>query len=773
MLDNNFKIRLEMLSDWQVGTGAGIPGSIDELVSKDVEGFPQVPAKTIVGIWRDALERLTLGLDNGNKNGNWQKWVETIFGNQPNERGANPTIRPIPAKLSLMPARISPSLRKKIGDDKRFKQALTFVKVGVEIEADSGTSKSQNLRFDEMGRIGTILEANVELEKTNETISALLILSAKLVERIGGKRRRGTGKCKLSIDDITEKDEQDSISWLKNKGTDSDKSKPIEKVSITQNSSDWQMCEYTLTLETPVSIVTAVLGNVSETLDFIPGTYLISHFVKHCGQDFFNAILDSNLQILPATICIEGNRGFPVPKVFAKEKMKQEGAEKEEVYNRLHVDLKDKKQTKPMREGYISDLSSSTLAIASTPQTLLMHNAVDDEVQRPTSDVVGVYSREAIQAGTVLKGEIRFRNLAFDDIKNFNGRVRLGTSKKDDYGWAQLKLEPQKELETHSATHFKPNVLVVYLASDVVLRNGNLRQTNLVENLAETLGLQAEKIKYQQIQVRRIESWQTSWGFPRPSLTLMQAGSVVVFETSRTLILDELKQIEKNGIGERRGEGYGQIIFNPKILEISKPNWQKGELTKADNPNNGDEIEDKGFAELIEETAWREELKIAVSKIAANEDLRREIFGFEIETRDGRKVSVPPMAQIGGLRSAVMRLQGIEDKQLVLKWLERLKARDNRIEKWDKSKSARQGKILVDGKLISLFDNPDKVWEILFKKDEKDNQYFKLPKDLNLGTNLKTALWAKAVKSLFYACQQAHKRDTEPKKEDENNGAEN
>ncbi len=65
LLGDQFTVRLRMLSDWHVGTGTGIPGSIDSLLSRDSEGFPSVPAKTIVGIWRDALETLTLGLDAG------------------------------------------------------------------------------------------------------------------------------------------------------------------------------------------------------------------------------------------------------------------------------------------------------------------------------------------------------------------------------------------------------------------------------------------------------------------------------------------------------------------------------------------------------------------------------------------------------------------------------------------------------------------------------------------------------------------------------------
>lgn len=785
MLENKFKIKLTMDSDWQIGTGAGIPGSVDELVSKDVEGFPQIPAKTLVGIWRDALERLCDGLGNG-----WSDWVEVIFGNQPNVE-KNPNKKPVPAILSIQPARISENLRAKIGDDKRLKQALTFVKVGVKIDEQSGTSETNMLRFEEMGRVGTVLEANVECEKMNETVSALLILSAKLVERIGGKRRRGAGKCKLEIVGVTKTDIENAVGTIRNETKSEDRSVAEVNGTFVQNASDWKTCEYTLMLETPVSIVTAVLGNVSETLDFVPGTYLISYFVKHFGQDLFSEIQYNNFQISPATICIDGERSFPVPKIFAKEKMKKADAEKEEVYNRLLEHLEGKEQTKPIREGFVSDLHSADIKYATTPQTILMHNAVEDEVQRPTADVVGVYSREAIKSGTVLKGEIRFRNLDID-FSNLNGNVRIGTSKKDDYGLARIEFGVPKEFEPKSG--IKSKELILYLASDVMLRNGNLRQTNLVKDLAKELSeklsaklteAKAEKgLISSLIQIRRIESWQTSWGFPRPTLTLMQAGSVVVFEipnfesfseTEKTDFRTKLKELEKDGIGERRGEGYGQIIFNPPILTIPKPVWNKEVTTRANDSKGNSEIEDKEFAKLIEETAWREELKLAVSKIAATENLRKNIFGFEIERNKKGQVtkSNPAMSQIGGLRSVVMRLQDFKDKTLVIDWLKHLKATDNRIKKWDKENNTERANQLINNKLIPLFDNLEKVWLILCDTEIDGVKVWNAPITLvHTKDDLQKKLWAESVKSLFYACQQAHKRDIEKTIKGEQNDGE-
>lgn len=753
-MENNFKIKIEMLSDFQIGTGTGIPGGTDKLISKDVDGFPNIPAKTVVGIWRDSLELLCEGLGK-----DWLKWVEIIFGNQPNEKGADPTKKPVVAIFSTQPARIEENLRAKIGTDTRLKQALTFTKVGVNIDEISGTSSTDMLRFEELGRSGTVFGADVELdfeklvfsesEKENQlkTIKSLLLLSSFLIERIGGKRRRGAGKCNVFVENLIEKSE--ALEHLKTyRDIFPTPAKPHEdkrdnEIEVKPTFEDWKTCVYTLTTETPVSIVSAVLGNVSETLDYIPGTYLISYFVKHLGSQVFEHVQNNNLQILPATISIDGKRGMPIPKAFAKEKMRQKDKAKEEVYNRLLEPLEDKEQTKPIREGYISDINSTCLSLANTPISILMHNAVDDDFQRPTSDVVGVYSRKAIKAGTILKGEIRYRGFEFDFTK-LGKNVRIGTSKKDDYGLAKIEFSASsKQLITE---HKIDKELFVYLASDVMLRNNKLRQTNLAEDLAKAIGLDENaEVMYQQIQVRRIESWQVGWGFPRPSLCLMQAGSVVRFKIDKEV---DVAKLESEGIGERRGEGYGQIIFNPKILEINKPNWDKGNLDKIGLPKAVGEIKDTEFAKLIEKTAWLEELKIAVSKIAVEDvkkkDINEQVFGFKGLT----------MSQIGGLRSVIMRLKTKPDKSLIDTWITHLKGNKNRYEIWGKTRIEKVEKILIN----------DEIWTAL-------GTSFNKPTALNLDHNLQDELWAEAVKSLFYACQHAHKRELE--KGGQNNGSKN
>ena len=65
LLPDDFEIRLTFTSDWHVGSGAGRPGLIDRLVTRDEDDCPFVPAKTLTGIWRDACERVACAWTKG------------------------------------------------------------------------------------------------------------------------------------------------------------------------------------------------------------------------------------------------------------------------------------------------------------------------------------------------------------------------------------------------------------------------------------------------------------------------------------------------------------------------------------------------------------------------------------------------------------------------------------------------------------------------------------------------------------------------------------
>ncbi|MCS7271689.1 MAG: RAMP superfamily CRISPR-associated protein, partial [Gemmataceae bacterium] len=112
-LPERFVVRLTFESDWHVGSGMGRPGNVDRLVTRDSDGLPYVPAKTLCGIWRDACERLCWGLDNGQA-GEWSAWVARLFGSQRSQPGQVAEVAQRRALLRIRAARIPQPLRQRL-----------------------------------------------------------------------------------------------------------------------------------------------------------------------------------------------------------------------------------------------------------------------------------------------------------------------------------------------------------------------------------------------------------------------------------------------------------------------------------------------------------------------------------------------------------------------------------------------------------------------------------------------------------------------------------
>ncbi|MBD2023923.1 RAMP superfamily CRISPR-associated protein, partial [Leptolyngbya sp. FACHB-711] len=491
-----------MQSDWHIGSGTGRAGDIDRLVQRDKDNLPFIPAKTLTGIWRDACELVALALDEeedrGHTRPSWQKWVTYLFGDQP-ALGKNVTENaPREAALSIRSAHLPKSLIEALASKPELQSVITFGKPGISIDTRSGCAKTDFLRLEEMVRGGCTLTAKCELqlpstEKQKTAAYALLLAGAKLVDKIGGKRRRGSGKCSLTvqINGMTEH-LTPWLDWLEQNPD----APPLPDPSISEpiritgepyaQSDDWLQVALDITTLAPVIIPKRTVGNVTESLDHIPGTYLlrlVSQKLSKFGVDLGRTIAHGDFLVTNATIAIDGQSGRTVP--FALFAQKLGGGLKEgKVYNRLKEKEPREAQLKRISGSY---LGSTTGEPGSLPYServdlvLQTHNTIQDEVQRPTSDVGGVYSYESIPAGIHLQACLRLRRELANALKQkdaswwnqLNGRDRLGQSKKDDYG--AVKIEIKKSPEIIKATKLdNASELIVWFLSDVLLRDKRL-----------------------------------------------------------------------------------------------------------------------------------------------------------------------------------------------------------------------------------------------------------------------------------------------------------
>ena len=795
----DFTLSITMLSDWHVGAGAG-RGEIDRIVQRDTDDLPYIPAKTLTGILRDGCEQVALALDGGDIRGIWYQWVNLLFGDQPalldpqNQVQDQAQIEqiPRPAVLKIRSARLDTVLREALKAKPALKPAIAFMKPGVAIGLKTGSAMPECFRIEEVIRMDAVLTAEhcvldfseVQLTEAQQKAAyALVVAGSRMVERLGGKRRRGNGLCKLDMGSHSTA----WLEWLRDHYAQMDLPPQWQPPELTTNSDSysdsygpvkdatWWVIPLTLTTAAPVVIPARTLGNMVQTLDFIPGRYLLRHLHKNLGRhiNVSQAIANSELVVTNATIAIEATAGRPTPLCIFSEKSSGGLSKGQGIYNRFEEPEPSGAQVKSERSGYVGPTDGTVLpAYKTVSLELFTHNTIQDRVQRPTSDVGGVYSYQAIPAGTTLRAELRLPSALKEQLSSklskissdwwqaLSGHISIGQSKKDQYGVVKISAQAPYEQPTKTVAQR----LYVWCLSDVLLRGDSLSPTLSPEDfrkaLADELGVELrERSKAELLSVvmrsHRTESWQVRWGLPRPSMLGFQAGSCAVYEIQGELPTPaRLAELEARGIGDRRAEGYGQICFNDSLLmtalaektrqdpSSSQPNTQFSPIPKGHSAFR--------YARLIERAAWRETIQQKAFAIAADASTRERSLGIKVvQDENNHPKSQPTMSQLGSLRSAASRLLERNVENPITQWLTALEGTDNRKVKWP------EGSLDTIRQLISDFAL---VWTYL-GMDQRVTANLTIT--VNGDRELRADLWAEAVRTLVDVIIRAHKRSLE------------
>jgi CRISPR-associated protein Csx10 len=788
----NFTIQVKMTSDWHVGSGSGC-GEIDSTVQRDKDNLPYIPAKTLTGILRDGCEQVASALGE-----DWSHWIDFLFGDQPALAEGAIEKEPRPAVLFVSSAYLDPKLREALNHQEKLKSAIAFIKPGVAIDNNTGSANPQALRFEEVVRMGAVLQSqnctlNFEnypdiTEEQKKLVFTLLLAGTKIIDRLGGKRRRGTGKCEI----IILENQNDWIKWLQqkveNKNLEINKIPDWEEPESKPNSNyseatgAWYTVPLTITTKTPIVIPKRTVGNVVECLDYIPGRYFLRHLHQALGEfiDVNRAIGQGDIVITNATIAIDNKAGRPTPFCLFGEKLDGGLSKGQKVYNRFQeAEPKDEKgneiQLKGERRGYLGQFENEGEKLPQYETIKLQlntHNTIKDEYQRPDETVGGVYSYQAIPADTKLKAELRLPESIKEHLKSTNWleklakKIRIGQSKKDQYGVIEIEVGQLQPFKPSQSEKSDDKLLYVWFLSDVLMRNKRLNPTTnpdvFCETLQKELNVELEEREDDNLlslmmRSRRTESWQVRWGLPRPSMLGWQAGSCAVYEVINGEIdSGKLTELEAKGIGDRRAEGYGQICFNDSLLmaELKDKTLSESKLNGFNSQLKLIAHNDSSFeyARTIERAAWREVIENKALTIAADENHRKGILGILItksKEYENQPKSQPTMSQLGSVRSNLRKLQSQNNIPAMLNWIQGLQSK--RQDKWEKTDNGLH-------KLSQLVTQPQEIWQI-FSCFKLDLESLVITQDGK--TQLQNELWAEAVRTLVYAIIRAHKRDLE------------
>lgn len=568
---------IEFQSDWHIGTGVSRSGDVDRLVARDAEGMPFVPAKSLTGMWRDAVEQLQLALPDSDSG-----VVEELFGSQPNRgRAAKP------AGVSVRPARYRSAFRSAVADDPSLEGHLTTTRSSTAIDDQTGTARERTLRVVEVGRATSVLEGTVAFAPgLSERARDVFLAASKLIEGVGAKRRRGLGRCNVRLrDGIVDAAVQRLVAGTvegAGQGGPSTSTPPQPNESAAHGGDGEHLFHLDLITELPVVIAREVLGNVVRTHRAPTGSSLlpaISAVLRAEGIDARALVASGRLAVSDAVPVWRDHELLPMPLAFSA--VKHDTADQPTLHNTLRA--QPNAQSKQQRTGWVQDEPSSP-AVAHVAVQQRTHATIDDRSQRPTAEVGGVFTYEAISPFQRFRCTIRLdvaddmAARALDALQRCSD-LSLGTSRKDDYGLVRVVSATAAE-SSRINTDAITGRLTVWCTSDVIVLDRFLRPRATAECLADAIcsamGLPEGALRVQHDAVRmrpvRRDAWHTAWGLPRPTLVAIGAGSVATLELVDGVSITghQVRALQRVGVGERTAEGFGRVLLNPALLSAAQ-----------------------------------------------------------------------------------------------------------------------------------------------------------------------------------------------------------
>jgi len=448
---------------------------------------------------------------------------------------------------------------------------------------------------------------------------------------------------------------------------------------------------FTLTLRGP-AVLTALGSdpNSARTLPYIPGSALRGALARALGDpsgdpgrksEFCTLVLDGTVRFLNAYPRAGGRRALPTPVSWRVEKAKGPDDTEEPIVKDLAAFTAD-----PNDDGF--DWPTDQLVGVSKPfvtlgaaQPLLVSPALGSRVHHQRDRSLGrawkeqqgdreiphgaLFAFEFIEPGQEFDGIIQIRGTDEKTCKGLAGKIMavlgsqvlLGRSRRGGYGgdatieWGDLRDREVTGQGVLDRDLDRGAEFTALLASPYVGRNpvtGQLDPSHLVFELEEALGGRAEVLVHRWA-FEYMGGFNRKWRLETPQALACAAGSVLVLRARESISLTRLRAVEDAGLGERRVEGFGRVVFfdRPQRQRVLRP----AHRVKT-HPPTGEAPEVVLFAE-------ERILEAALSRAIEEEAARL--------ARDAK--SPPTPALLGRLRN-VLRASPKTALQTLIAWLD-------------------------------------------------------------------------------------------------------
>ncbi len=348
--------------------------------------------------------------------------------------------------------------------------------------------------------------------------------------------------------------------------------------------------------------------NSDVSYPYIPGSMirgaLIGHYLSRHNVDLVTddqarrLFFDGTTRYLNAYPCsVEGKRTLPLLLSWRKEKGEELNDDGLEVYDfSIEKPNRDTLKTpKSIGEGFWVE-EDEAARLYNVARRINIHHVRDRRKGRATATEGEIFRYDAIDTGLSFQGVILYEEeedantlqqlITLHQRKPDSGNgtdqrqfdIWMGGSRSAGYGHIKIThVDLQKdwqEIEEPASDRAEREYLKITLLSDLIFRDGSGQEIaaqpgDLIPELA------GSELKFAYMEATFIGGFNRKWGLPLPQVPAVKAGSVFVYEyESDFLTEDWIRNLEREGIGERKTEGFGRIAINwreEKEFNIEKP----------------------------------------------------------------------------------------------------------------------------------------------------------------------------------------------------------
>ena len=537
------KVTMRLESDAIFGSGYSIPGGEDIGVKTDEYGLPYLSGSTFKGLLREEVENLL----------EWrgetavEETLEALFGQVESWHGASS-----PRQIFLSPLTLPKAT-------KNWKVNRTFTSV----DPETGTVKEGTLRIAACIRKGMEFQGQLICQEADKK---LLEDAVGCLKYVGTSRTRGFGRVKVTMG-----------TW-----------EPVVLAENTTPAAAEDYLTYRLYLKEPVRVTdrTDSHDTFLGCLGHLPANAVrgyVLHALAEAEPEWFQANKVPLLRQVCFADAVPCNKEMavdgvvlPALKGFYEDKLEQK------FYSILH--------TKDVEEGTKRAKLGSFCTISPVSG------------REGCMEIQGWSAKTRVETRIALKGQKMFQTeqlspeqtfagcVVFHDCSQeikekvsaaLSGELRLGASIHAGTGLCQVQDKQwRKEAPECAAFGYQqgetlPKTLYLLLLSPLALldERGQLCGADC-ETFQRLLGVPVKEV-FCSTSVIQVPGFNRTWGARMPTVAAYDRGSMFRLECETAPDWETIRRLERDGLGLRREEGFGRIVFLRDFEQVTQKKPKK------------------------------------------------------------------------------------------------------------------------------------------------------------------------------------------------------